>query len=317
MMKQIAIGCMVKNEGHIIERCLESILRLEPELVVITDTGSSDNTIMKAGLFLQKHKIPFRIYQETFIDFAFNRSLLLKYIQQETNIDYVLMLDADDIIEYHPSYTKDTFRLQLVGQVYNVEYKDQYVTYHLPKLTSNKVDLSYIGVTHEYLHNLQYKEIILTGIWTRQFNDSFRRQNHTKHLNDIQLINKVLKTTVDNGLKARYYFYLGQAYLAIGEIEDAIKAYQQRIFLGGWPEEIFYSHYQLGKIYETINMDKCVYHYIKAYLSCKHRAESLYNLQKYLEHNKMPIVSMMLNLFIKEIKCPISGLFLEPQKYGS
>jgi glycosyltransferase involved in cell wall biosynthesis len=315
-MNKLAVALMTKNESHVIERCLGSILSLEPDLVVITDTGSQDDTVVKAGLFLQHNKIKFQIYQEPFIDFGYNRSLLLKYTRKASEVEYTLMLDADDSIEYSPDYDALTFRNSLHLEAYEVKYHDSILSYYLPKLTSNHRDFNYLGVTHEYLNTDNTSVGQTTFITTFQHNDGSRRLNNTKHTDDIRLLERALQT--DDGLRSRYLFYLAQAYRARHDNAAALQYYYERLRAGGWVEEIFYSHYQLGQIYQEMGneyFDNCVSHYLTAYTTCRQRVESLVNLYYYLLQQNKKLWAESIWEVIRTVKRPSQGLFLEDRKY--
>ena len=263
-MMKLGVVIMVKNESKVIERCLTSILRLEPDLVIITDTGSTDDTIIKAGLFLQEHNLKFKIYQETFKNFAHNRTLLLEYSRKEDDLDYVVMVDADDMIAYRDDYTKDAFRASLTAQIYYLRYQDGTISYTLPKLTSNKIPLKYKGVTHEFLDCENFSQDASGFIWTLQRNDGFRRVSNNKNSNDIELLQTALEDEPDEFLRIRYLFYLAQAYHAAGDKLAAIDAYKRRAEAGGWNEEVFYSHYQIGNLYQEMGEtyhENVIFHY--------------------------------------------------------
>jgi glycosyltransferase involved in cell wall biosynthesis len=317
-MNRIAVGFMVKNESKIIERCLASLLHLQPELVVITDTGSTDDTMVRAGVFLQDHNIKFKIYQEPFQNFGFNRTKLLEYIGKEADIDYVMMIDADDTLQYHESFTPESFRQSLDGQIYNITYNDGLVSYYLPKLTSNKITLKYVGVTHEFLDAKTYWQKSSNLIWVRQGTDSFRRVNNLKNPNDISLLTKALEGPLDEKLRIRYLFYLAQAHLANQDTRAAASYYKLRTQYQGWDEELFYAHYQLGKIYQEMGeawLEDTIYHYLSAYMACPKRVESLVNLKYYFEEKGMGLLATLLLPIIKSVPHPQGGLFVEDYKY--
>lgn len=315
-MNRIAVGIMVKNESKVIERCLSSILRLEPDMVIITDTGSTDDTVAKAGLFLQKQNLKFKIFHETFVDFAHNRSLVLDYCRKEAQIDYIVMVDADDLIEYHDDYSVEKFRASLTADIYYMRYQDGLISYSLPKITSNKIPLKYVGVTHEFLDCQSYSIDSTKYIFTSQRGDSFRRVNNLKNTNDIELLRKALEGHLDEGLRARYIFYLAQAYYAAGDKNSALFAYQTRTELKGWDEEVFYSHYQLGNIHKEMGtIDGAIKHYLAAYHTCPHRVESLVNLKYLLDSLGEKAWADHIFFIAKQIKHPQKGLFIEDYKY--
>jgi glycosyltransferase involved in cell wall biosynthesis len=303
---------MVKNEGAIIERCLRSIIPLA-DLVIITDTGSTDDTIARAGLILQAHNIKFKIYTRDFVDFGHNRSLLLQ-IAKEEPVDFVLMVDADEVIEYADNFNAQTFKDNLNKDYFDVRMLAGGLTYYLPRLTSNKRDFKYVGVTHEFLDcaglNGTAPEITL-----RQINDSYRRLTNNKFADDVKLLKNALKTEKDEGLKTRYMFYLAQSYQNMGEFVEAFRYYSARVDRGGWKDEVFYSYYQLGKIYEQTSSQECVDFYLKAYETLPCRVEPLCALRDFWNRSGKATLAGLIQNTIKTIPKPLSGLFIEESLY--
>lgn len=309
---------MVKNEAQIIERCLKNIIQLQPELVVIVDTGSTDDTITRAGLFLQLHNIKFKIYQHEFINFGYNRSKVLQYVSMENDIDYVLMVDADERLKYSDDFNSNTFKNSLEAPIYQIRLTDGLISYFLTRLTSNKIKLNYVGVTHEYLDTENYEVLNNLDINLFQLNDSSRRKSNTKFVHDIQLLERALEEELTPNLRARYVFYLAQSYVATANHEKAIENYKLRVSLGGWKEEVFYSHYQIANtliLNKSDDIEKIVYHLLFAYQICPYRIESLYALRAfYLKKEMLDLANLLLPV-LETIKHPQQGLFLEDYKY--
>ncbi len=90
-------------------------------------------------------------------------------------------------------------------------------------------------------------------------------------------------------LRQRYTFYLAQSYRDYNNLDKAIKYYKQRVTMGGWDEEIFFSLYQVGLMYLMKNDYKNAVDYLlTAYNYRPTRIEPLYQLVKYHRINKMP-----------------------------
>lgn len=315
-MNRLAIGMMVKNESHIIERVLKSILPVA-DLVVITDTGSSDDTILKAGMFLQKHNIKYKIYFEQFTNFAANRNLVLQRVKETGEADYCLMIDADEELQLDPDIDINKFKESLKYLIYNVTMHSGLTSYYLPRLTSINMTGQYVGVTHEYLSSKD----LLAGQYSVsifQHVDSQRRKSNQKLSNDIELLEEAIKDC-EPDLKARYAFYLAQTYFATENYSRSIHYYKLRIELGGWEQEIFYSHYQLGNIYAKINPDNiepAMRHFLLAYEACPTRIESLSALKRIFDAKGYNNLSdKMLLPLLKTIKGPTEGLFVEDYQY--
>src|SRR6266699_3447605 len=108
-MKSIGLCMIVKNEAHVIARCLESFLPLL-DYVLIVDTGSTDETVSVSRKFLQERKIPGEIRHQPWQDFASNRTAALAMLRDRREIDYRLMIDADQVAIYDDKFDVDTFK---------------------------------------------------------------------------------------------------------------------------------------------------------------------------------------------------------------
>jgi glycosyltransferase involved in cell wall biosynthesis len=311
---------MVKNESAIIERCLSSIAHI-CDLCVITDTGSTDDTIVKAGFFLQKAKIPFKIYFEEFKDFGTNRTKLLQYCSNEKDITHVLMIDADEVLVCNPDFSAEKLKAELWANpiaIYDVPMKAGMLEYHLPRLTINDAGFEYVGVTHEYLDRKNLPSGSVNAFRIEQINDSHRRKTNQKFENDIVLMKKELETNLNLSdlLRNRYFFFIAQSLQALGEKKEAKMFYDTRLkWLEGWIEESYYCHYQIGQMLDEEGDVACIYHYMKAHELCPWRAEAIYNLTQCCYKNRMGTVGKMFEDQWREIRKPASGLFIEEEKY--
>lgn len=88
-MITISLCMIVKNEADVLARCLESVQGIADEIVIV-DTGSTDGTKRIASEFTD------RIYDLEWIDdFAAARNFSFS----KATMQYILWLDADDVIE--------------------------------------------------------------------------------------------------------------------------------------------------------------------------------------------------------------------------
>jgi len=90
----ITLCMIVKDESHVIERCLSSVAPLV-DYWVIVDTGSTDGTQQKIKDFFDRNGIPGELHEIPWVDFGTNRSKALE-LAQSTVYDYSLMIDADE-----------------------------------------------------------------------------------------------------------------------------------------------------------------------------------------------------------------------------
>ena len=102
-------------------------------------------------------------------------------------------------------------------------------------------------------------------------------QNPRKYQDDAVTLWEILKEEEDSFLRSRYQFYLDQSLCDAGELEAAIYAYQGRATMGGWPAEIFVSHYHIGRLREQLGapQDEVIAAYLHAHDASPSRAKSL------------------------------------------
>ncbi len=92
----LCLNMIVKNEGKIITRLLESVSQII-DTYCICDTGSTDDTANIITKFFEEKGITGKIIEEPFQDFAYNRSHALKKCFGMS--DYVILLDADMVLK--------------------------------------------------------------------------------------------------------------------------------------------------------------------------------------------------------------------------
>jgi glycosyltransferase involved in cell wall biosynthesis len=94
--KCIAALIMVKNEELSIKKTFDS-LKGYIDIVIVYDTGSTDNTIELIQEFFSNRNIKGKIVNEPFKNFSHNRNFALQACVGMS--DYVLLLDADMILK--------------------------------------------------------------------------------------------------------------------------------------------------------------------------------------------------------------------------
>lgn len=275
--KKIVLSMIVKNEAHVIERCLASMLPLIDTWCIV-DTGSTDGTQEKITNFFKSLGIEGKLVQSTWKGFGASRSEALE--EARPFGDYTIMIDADEIMEYDANFDPDKFREGLTADRYNVWAFYGGTRYHRPQLTSNKLRFYYRGVLHEYVdcHDECKTQDFAKGILNRPIQDGARSQHPEKYAKDAETFEEALKGNVDEKDLHRYHFYLAQSYRDSQQWEKALAAYTKRADMGGWNEEVFYSLFQIGRIKEILNhpIDDIIKIYFQAYQVNPWRAETLW-----------------------------------------
>ena len=93
MPPKICLSMIVKNEAHVIERCLRSVYPFI-DAWVICDTGSTDGTqdIIRRVMAGK----PGLVVEQPWQNFAHNRNASLKLAQERG--EYVFFIDADETL---------------------------------------------------------------------------------------------------------------------------------------------------------------------------------------------------------------------------
>jgi glycosyltransferase involved in cell wall biosynthesis len=276
--KKLVLSMIVKNEAHVIERCLASLLPLELDYYVICDTGSTDGTQEKIRNFFGQFGIEGKVLDIPWENFAHNRSIALA--EARPHGDYTIMIDADEVMEYAPEFDARKFREALIYDLYNVYAQYGAIKYHRPQLTSNHKEFIYKGVLHEYVDCKDPIESRGFAPWiiNRPIQDGARSKDPQKYQKDAEVFEKALASgTVEESEVNRYHFYLAQSYRDAGMMEKALEAYMKRASLKGWDEEVYYSLMQAATIRGQLNhsIDEVIKLLWHAYLECPRRAESL------------------------------------------
>lgn len=287
-MKSLCLCMMLKNEAHIIKRCLESVKDII-DTYVICDTGSTDNTKEIIKDYFDNLGIKGNIIDHQWENFGVNRSMLLK--EAKNKADYLLLVDGDYVINVH---NKD-FKSKLTKSGYCLRWTGGNIDYANLKLIKGDLDWKYFGPTHEYLKCMSLNngnEIndhmdVLTDISITEFYDGGCRSD--KFQRDIKLLlNEINKNPNDPDI-SRYCFYLGRSYEDLQDYENSLLYYLKRIEYGGWDEEVYFSMYKAGlcKIYLKYSVDDICESLLKAYNFRPSRLEALFELLKYCIDNKL------------------------------
>ncbi len=238
---RICLSMIVKNESAVIERCLRSV---KPYIHswAIADTGSNDGTQkIVRGLMAD---LPGELIERPWVDFSTNRNQALELTKEYG--DYALIIDADEVLEADVDFAWGN--LGAPGYMLELIYGiTRYRRVALPKLDAN---WQWQGVLHEALvspHAAQAQ--FLPGLHIRVHSDGARsRQSQTeKFTRDAEVLRHALKDEPGN---ARYQFYLAQSLRDAGDLSGAIAAYEERVVMAGWPEEVYFAKFQIAVLKE-------------------------------------------------------------------
>jgi hypothetical protein len=312
-MKSIGLCMIVKNEAHVIRRCLESVASLI-DYVLIVDTGSSDGTQDVIHDFLRENDLAGKVVEEPWQNFAYNRSFALQKLREQRHIDYGLVIDADEVLVYETDFNAARFKRALTKDLYDIETRYGNIVYSRPQLFNNRLEFFYKGVLHEYLEcaHIQSRELA-SGFFNRPLQDSARSHNPKKFQDDAAVLEAALSTETDPFLISRYTFYLAQSHRDSGNQKQALQAYLQRSRQGFWQEEVFVSLLNAARLKERLGHEtaEVVQAFMAAHESLPSRLEGLHGAVRVCRQHNQHQQGYILAKHALSLPRPKTGLFIE------
>tara|TARA_Y100000004_G_C8936668_1_gene422412 strand:+ start:919 stop:1947 length:1029 start_codon:yes stop_codon:yes gene_type:complete len=240
-------GLMVKNEEHCIKRCIES-WKDEFDYFVIVDTGSDDNTLKIIKELLKDY--PGEIYQDEWVKEGINRNRVCDRLNELEFLDYLVGVDADDEFLF-----KDNWKEEISStnhDMYNIIMMSERGTQTIPKIRTRactfrfddrfSVHCLYGPTTPQTNTNGLLKKVSFIH---HQDGASHKQPTKEKYLKYAEMIKADI---AEHGDIPRMYFYLGDSLMLAGEYDEAKKAFEKRIALKGWDEEVYYSMLNIARI---------------------------------------------------------------------
>jgi len=304
---KIALNMIVRNESARIERCLKSVI---PHIsaAVITDTGSTDDTISVMERLFAENKIPFEIHHTSFKDFSQARNHALNAARLSAlDFDYILLTDADMELVVEDKHVFDN----LSGPSYDIDQRAGSLVYINRRIVSRYTSGVYRGVTHEYLDVASAGT--LRGVYFLDHADGANRVNKLER--DIALLIEDLKRDPNND---RSWFYLAQSYRENGQWPQAAQAYLRRFEMGGWDQERWnsLSNYAFA-LQNQGDEGGFILNSLKAYNFRPSRAEPLYDIAKFFRERGDNYTSLLFSEAGMEIPLSEDGLFVNQYVYNT
>ena len=280
----LTLTMIVKNESRTLARTLASVKSFINKWVIL-DTGSTDGT-----QDLIRHElagVPGELYEEPFIDFATSRNRALELAGQAT--EFVMWLDADDelvngsalveFLEREVERAEETYFIRIsMGSGAN----SPRICFDSSRVTRARAGWRFKGVVHEVLMHPERQPP------SRRIPDVFIRHDATadsaersrlRWERDVVLLGQAAEADPND---TRTAYYLAKTLLWLGRNAQAEQAFNRRISLGGWCEEVFDSKMMLASLASTSSAEnswtKAQELYLDAHLFAPHRAEPLYDI---------------------------------------
>lgn len=306
MPTSICLNMIVRNEAHVIRRCLDSVLPYVAHWVVV-DTGSTDGTqeIVRSHLA----KLPGTLYERPWRDFGTNRSEAIALARGHAA--YVLVMDADNVLCAPPGYRFPA----LDADGYYLEHRYAGVTYGLAVLLADRIAWRYEGVLHEYVTaDVAHRLVPLAGPWIDVHHEGARSRDPQTYLKDVAVLEAALAKEPNH---ARYAFYYAQSLKDAGLLDRALDAFRRRAALPGWDEETWQARYQAAQLVERLNRPPAEVQraYLEAYNARPTRAEPLVQLARWHRGREEWALAFLFARAAVAIPRPPDQLFVEDAVY--
>lgn len=292
-MNRLVLSQICKDESHCVVNMLNSLKGVS-DMIVFTDTGSTDGTqdiIRKWG---EENNIPTYVFDRPFDNFENSRNHALQMARQmaeekgwKKEETWTHWLDCDETLIVDTKvfdkkkldkdlymintfigqmkYTRNTFlRMSASGRWYGPVH--EFITVDTPNASSGLIEGLHVDVK------------MIGASWKGNIADKYKK--HAALLEDY----------IDNKDRAsRWVFYTAQSYHDSASLPDnreeneermrrSIKYYQERVNrLDGYEEERFYSQFRIGTIMRVLEKpwDQVHQALLKAYAMEPLRAEPI------------------------------------------
>lgn len=253
----MCFATMCKNEEHCIQNTLESVYK-HIDYWVVCDTGSTDRTCEIVKNFFEEKGIPGELHIDKWVGFDHNKTLMMKRAKDKA--DYVLHLDADDLLVNGLDFTKD----DIGGDAYYMNVTRGDLKWKAFIIFNNRLTWKFCGVAHTIIKCIEKEQYVTKDITNKKSYISgegigSRAFDPNKFLYDAEKLKKQFFDTLlfdPDNLNSRSVFYTGQSYQDSGMYEDAIKWYRLYTKLNNvWIEEKFESHMRIALCMMKLNYD--------------------------------------------------------------
>ena len=310
---RIIVLLMVKNEFRIIVRSMMSTLSIA-DAICVSDTGSTDNTLKVLDAYFPTISIPAKYYQHTWTNFGVNRTQsfqdavdFCKSLGWNPATTYALAIDADMVLQIAAEFRKN----ELDKKGYSLIQKAGTLHYANCRLMRLDQPWRCVGATHEYWDGPNEGTFDAVKLWIDDKNDGGCKSD--KFVRDERLL---LEELAEQPTNVRTHFYLAQTYKCLGNKEKAIEFYKKRIALGGWWEEVWYSHYMIAKMHLEANRpEKAELWTYRAQKFSNYRSEAIHMLVRHFRIVGDQWKAMHYLREAKKIPKPNVALFLESEVY--
>jgi len=313
----LVVVLMVKNEASVMAATLQPFVDAGVNAYLISDTGSTDDTVKVTKDFFDQHGITQGVVREKpFINFAASRNEALKQAEEAfPHAGFFLMLDAEwhlhnvaGLLKFCADHLHDR------NDAYSVLISSSNEDFYTQRLIRAHRGVRFVGVVHECLDRVS-DYCVPTDVFFELHTTRYGyEKTKARWVRDCDLL---LKEFERDPSDPRTVFYLAQTYACLSDLEHAAFYYEKRCALAGWDEENFMARYRLAQIYqEQGKWDQALTSYLQAYTMRPTRIEPLIRIaQYYLKEHKYELCYLFVRRALDKQYPAHDYLFIEKDIY--
>jgi len=297
----LAISIMVKNEEESILRTLKPIIENNITSIHIHDTGSTDKTID----VISEYSDDIFITTGEFTTYSETRNETLKITKNLfPDVDFILMIDADwipenlnDLLNFcttNKNNEEQAYMINvLIGSKCKQVTKNNKTYYIEDNLNKNHSSVTYarllnaknlptfVNILHEQPDN--FSNEIVPNFLIRWNETSYGKNKTLKRVLNYDIPYLISCVYDDKNTNKEVYYYLGQSYEFINNIEKSLEWYKETVKLH-MPGS-FLAAYKIGCIYKDDNRLEAVKYLKIAIAIDKTRAEPYVILSSLIDNS--------------------------------
>lgn len=296
---------IVKDEEHNIKETIENIVQnCKIDYWVISDTGSTDNTIQIIRETFESLNIPGKLLIKDWKDFSTNRNHVIE--EAEKDSEYLFFFDADDKI-------RGNFVLpKLTHDAYEMRFGPNYVFHRIFIVKTNN-KWRYKGILHEFItcDKPAFTQVAITGdYYVVPGTHGCRSKDPIKYLNDALVFEKaILSKDTPKDLIGRYTYYCAQSYKDCGNMKRAIEFYEKTLTTSAWVQEKYIACDKLGNYYKDKDVNKAIKYFIESRKYDPTRVECTLELSRLIHDIKIKF-KILTSIEPSSIANPVSDKYL-------
>ena len=307
----VIVILIVKNEEHVIERCLKSVLPYVDGYLIV-DTGSTDATQQTIRQTAEQLGMNGYIFERPWINFGHNRTEALQLVKEIFgNEVWAFMIDADDSFE---GQSKEQLRsdIDILDSHSGIDiyiHKDN-IRYKRTCIFNMKYEWRYEGVVHEYSNcvseGFTIGSLMEKGYYVEARCEGARSKDPLKYAKDAEMLSEEIAVNPES---TRATFYCAQSLRDSNDILKAVEMYKKRAVMGGWNQEKYVSVLNIIRLSSDLSFIWKVADIRRLEVAAE--AMRICRLRSDFNYEIYSFAVQLSDIY----KVPIDGLFIEPEYY--